>query len=60
MTIEIHKRELETLIRERMKNGGFQNIEDALLDALKRSPPGGQAEPRKPKRILPSSYLSPR
>jgi hypothetical protein len=26
MTIEIHRPELEALIRERMKIGGFQNI----------------------------------
>jgi hypothetical protein len=38
MTIEIHRPELEALIRERMKSGGFQNPEDALLQALRSSP----------------------
>ncbi len=39
MTIEIHKPELEALIRERMKSGTFQNVEDVLLQALKSLPP---------------------
>jgi len=39
MTIEIHRPELEALIVERMKRGGFQNVEDALLQALKTLPP---------------------
>jgi len=39
MTIGIHRPELEALIVERMKRGGFQNVEDALLQALKTSPP---------------------
>ena len=39
MTIEIHRPELEALIVERMKRGGFQDVEDALLQALKTSPP---------------------
>jgi hypothetical protein len=30
MTIEIHKPELEALIRERMKSGGFENVEMLL------------------------------
>jgi len=38
MTIEIHKPELEALILERMKLGGFQNVEDALMQALETSP----------------------
>jgi hypothetical protein len=38
MTIEIHRPELEALIRERMKVGGLQNPEDALMQALKLSP----------------------
>jgi hypothetical protein len=38
MTIEIHRPELEALIIQRMKSGGFQNVEDALLQALKTSP----------------------
>jgi len=39
MTIEIHKPELEALIRERMKTGAFQSVEDALLQALTSSQP---------------------
>ena len=34
MTIEIHRPALEALIRERMKSGAFQNVEDALIHAL--------------------------
>jgi hypothetical protein len=52
MTIEIRRPELEALIQERMKSGGFQSIEDVLLQALKSSgfsrkatvhPPGAQS-----------------
>jgi hypothetical protein len=39
MTIEIHKPELEALIIERMKIGGFGDVEDALIQALQSSPP---------------------
>lgn len=39
MTIEIHRPELEELIRERMKITGFQNVEDVLMQALKSSTP---------------------
>jgi len=42
VTIEIHRPELEALIIQRMKSGGFHNVEDALLQALKTSPPGGE------------------
>jgi hypothetical protein len=52
MTIEIHKPELEALIRERMKSGGFENVEDALMQALKSSVSGEQLAPRKPKQNL--------
>jgi hypothetical protein len=34
MTIQIRKPELEALIMERLKSGGFENIEDVLLQAL--------------------------
>ena len=37
MTIEIHRPELESLIMERMKIGGFHNVEDVLLHALQTS-----------------------
>ena len=39
MTIEIQRPELEALIRERMKTGAFPSVEDALIEALKSSPP---------------------
>ena len=38
MTIEIHKPELEALIREWMKTGALPTVEDALMQALKSSP----------------------
>ncbi len=38
MTIEIHRPELEALIRERMNRGAFQNVEDVLMEALTSSP----------------------
>jgi hypothetical protein len=43
MTIEIHKPELEALIMERMKTGGFHSVEDALMQALEASPVGKPA-----------------
>jgi hypothetical protein len=51
MTIKINKPELEALIRERMENGGLQDVEDVLLQALKLSLPSqSPAGPRKPKK----------
>ena len=44
MTIEIHRPELEALIRERMKIGGFQNVEDVLMQALESSPPAAEKD----------------
>lgn len=38
MTIEIHRPELEALIIERMKSGGFEDIEDVIMQALKSAP----------------------
>jgi hypothetical protein len=54
MTIEIHKPELECLIRERMASGEFEDVEDVLMHALKSSPAGEPpvAPPRKPKQSL--------
>jgi hypothetical protein len=43
MTIEIHRPELEALVRERMKRGAFLTVEDVLMQALESSPlPGGK------------------
>jgi len=38
MTIEIHRPELEALIIERMKSGGFADVEDVIMQALKSAP----------------------
>jgi hypothetical protein len=38
MTIEIHKPELEALIRQRMESNSFQSVEDILIEALKSAP----------------------
>ena len=43
MTIEIHKPELEALIRQRMESGAFEDVEDVLLHALYSS---SVSEPR--------------
>ncbi len=37
MTIEIHRPELEALIRERMSSGAFETVEDVIMEALKAS-----------------------
>lgn len=34
MNIEIHKPELENLIQQRLRNGGFRSIEDVLMHDL--------------------------
>lgn len=38
MTIEIHSPKLEALIMQRMKTGGFRNVEDTLMQALETAP----------------------
>jgi len=38
MTVEIHRPELEALIIQRMKRGGFHNVEDVLMQALEAAP----------------------
>jgi hypothetical protein len=43
MNIEIQKPELEALILERMKSGGFQSVEDVLMQALKSAPPATES-----------------
>jgi len=37
MTIEIRRPELEALLLERMRRGGFSSVEDVLLEALNAS-----------------------
>jgi hypothetical protein len=39
MTIEIHRPELEALIIERMKSGGFHTVDDVLMQTGETSPP---------------------
>jgi hypothetical protein len=46
MTVEIHRPELEALILERMKTGGFHDVEDVLLRALRISPLAGDQTTR--------------
>ena len=44
MTIDIHKPELEALIRQRLRSGAFKDVEDVLLQALKAMPPAGELQ----------------
>jgi hypothetical protein len=37
VTIQINKPELEALIQQRLQSGGFQDVEDVLLQALTSS-----------------------
>jgi hypothetical protein len=39
MTIEIHRPELEALIRHRLESGASEDVEDVLLHALHSSSP---------------------
>jgi hypothetical protein len=39
MTIEITKPEVEALINQRLRSGGFSDAEDVILQALKSSSP---------------------
>ena len=52
MIIEIQRPELESLIRERMASGVFQDVEDVLYQALQAPPPNqgadmGETSPKK-------------
>jgi hypothetical protein len=38
MTIEIHRPELEALIRERMNSGAFHDVEDVIMQAFQAAP----------------------
>ena len=50
MMIEIHKPELEALIRARMDSGEFKDFEDVLLQALQSIP---EPPPSQKKNTLP-------
>lgn len=39
MTIQIAKPEVEALINQRLKTGGFKDAEDVVFQALQSSPP---------------------
>ena len=54
MIIEIHKPELENIIRERMASGEFQNVEDVLMQAFESLPTDVQraGPPRQTKKSL--------
>lgn len=54
MIIEIHKPELENIIRERMASGEFQNVEDVLMQAFESLPNDVQrtGPPRQSKKSL--------
>ena len=39
MTIQITKPEVEALIQQRLRTGGFKDAEDVVLQALQSSPP---------------------
>ncbi len=53
MIIEVHKTELEEIIRERMATGEFEDVEDVLLQALRNSPiDQPSCSQRKPKKSL--------
>jgi hypothetical protein len=47
MTIQITKPEVEALINQRLRTGGFKDAEDVVWQALQRSPPEAAATPPK-------------
>jgi hypothetical protein len=48
MTIEIQRPELEALIQAWMRDGSFETVEDALLQALRTAPLPREGASRKP------------
>ena len=59
MTIEIHRPELEALIIERLKSGGFKSIEDVLMQALQDSPLPSTKETRTGAELIAVMQTSP-
>jgi hypothetical protein len=47
MTIQITKPEVEALINQRLRSGGFKDAEDVVWQALQSSPPEAAATPPK-------------
>jgi hypothetical protein len=58
MTIEIHRPELEALIMERIKFGGFHDVEDALTQALETSPLTGGIPATAAKRLTGADLIA--
>ena len=52
MIIEVHKRELEALIQERLESGAFTDVEDVLIQALKSASESEKPVSHKPKKNL--------
>ncbi len=46
MTIRITQPEVEALINQRLRGGGFKDAEDVILQALQSSPPRPTAAPQ--------------
>jgi len=47
MTIQITKPEVEALINQRLRSGGFKDAEDVVWQALQSSPPEAAPTPQK-------------
>jgi len=59
MTIEIHQPELEALIIERLRSGGFKSIEDILMQALQGAPVSPKREARTGADLVTAMQASP-
>ena len=46
MTIQITKPEVEALINQRLRSGGFRDAEDVVWQALQSSPPEAATPPK--------------
>ena len=55
MTIQITKPEVEALINQRLRSGGFKDAEDVVWQALQSSPPEAAATP--PKNVEPAKNM---
>ena len=56
MTIRITKPELEALINQRLKNGGFKDAEDVIMQAIQSSAPKPQV-PQRPDTTSPTKSI---
>lgn len=55
MTIRITKPEVEALINQRLRSGGFKDAEDVVWQALQSSPP--EAAAKLPKNVEPAKDM---